>query len=110
MSIQLAFGAIILAMITGFGDYLLKMSSTLQGNHYSSFYAWGGAMAYAVTAFGWIHIMLQTNLVVVSVIYSAITALVLIALSQFVFSEEVSARQYFCAGLALVAILGLAFE
>lgn len=80
---------IVLAALTVFADYFLKISS-LESRPFNTKSFMIGAILYGLSAFGWVVMFKHTKLSTIGVIYSLTTVLMLAALGVFVFNESIN--------------------
>jgi small multidrug resistance pump len=94
--------AILLSLITAFGDYCIKKST--QQKIYWLYLLILGSVVYAGTAFGWFAVLKKMKLSSVAVIYSASLILFSVLIGVFIFKEKLN---YFEISGIIMALLSI---
>ena len=98
-----------ITVVTIFGDYFIKTSST-KPEGLQSFAFLFGAILYGLPAVGWFFLMKSHSLAMIGVFYSASTIILLATLGFFVFKEALGMREMFGISLAISAVLVMSQE
>lgn len=96
--------AIMLALITAGGDFLVKKGA-LHGGLSGNWWLIAGALVYALTAFGWYYILKHIKLSSSVVIYSLSLLIIVVLISVFYFKERISPAEYLGIALAMASIV-----
>jgi multidrug transporter EmrE-like cation transporter len=94
---------VLMAAVTAFGDYLLKVAG--QTERIRSSYVVAGALVYALTALGWAYAMRHLQLAVIGAVFAACMVLFMALLGAIVFDESLSRLELVGVACALASVL-----
>jgi len=92
-----------LCVVTGVGDYLLKLASKQESPLATAWFA-VGFVVYSSTALGWVYIMRHLKFATIGVVYAVTTVLVLAIIGVVFLNESLSWQEGLGIGLALASI------
>lgn len=94
---------LVFSALTVVADVLIKKASD-QNQLWSIFFI-GGALLYALSAFGWFYALRTLNLATLGGIYSLSTLILLVLAGVFFFQEKLSTLELSVLGIAIASIV-----
>lgn len=95
--------AIAMSTLGALGDYFIKRASYQMQPIWNLWFVMGLAV-FAMSAFGWLYVMMHVKLAVVGVVYAISTVLLLALCGTFLFQESLSGRDMCAIFLAVAAL------
>lgn len=109
MTLRIFLTLAIVVVLTIVGDYFIKIASQRE-NSVKSFELLFGMVFYSLSAIGWMFLMRDHSLSVISVFYSTATILILSGLGYFVFKENFGVREGIGVTLAIMSVVVMSYD